>query len=225
MELNGLPIQPVTFEEQVTYHCTCCGNCCRHVKDAIMLDGYDLYQLARHFHKPLIEVTNRYATSMPLDETGYPIFLLNTVGSDDACVFLKNNRCTVQNAKPRTCRLYPFTAGPGETKEKLRFYLCLEKSHHFCGGTIQVGDWLRECFDDEDHRFLTAEYDYIPQIAPLVHLLTGERQRLALTQIVFFRYFNFNPNRPFMPQYAENNRELLRSLTKLVIKEGRGEII
>lgn len=220
MELmNGLPIQEVRMEERVTYHCTCCGDCCRNIENAVMLDGYDLYRLAQHFKLPIMQVINRYATPMSLDESGYPMFVLNTTGSDAACVFLKNNRCTVQAAKPRTCRLYPLTAGPGKGAVPLRYYLCLEKPHHFEAGEIQVDKWLNDCFGNKDRRFLQTEYTYIPEIAASYRMLTEERKTMARTQILFFRYFNFNPKHPFTPQYEENNVELLHSLMRLVRQE------
>lgn len=219
MMLNGLTIQEVALDEQVTYCCNCCGDCCRHIKDAVMLDSIDLYNLAKHFQIPVMQVINRYATPMSLDETGYPIFVLNTTGSNSACVFLKGNRCSVQKSKPRTCRLYPFTAGPGKGDVPLRYYLCLEKPRHFEGGQIQVGNWLKACFSDDDRQFLASEYLYIPEIGACYRMLTEERRTMARTQMLFFRYLNFNPKRPFMPQYDNNNAELFHSLSKLVRQE------
>lgn len=220
MELmNGLPIQEVRMEEHIAYHCNCCGDCCRNIENAVMLDGYDLYRLAKHFQTTVMQAINRYATPMSLDETGYPIFVLNTIGSNASCIFLKGNRCSVQRAKPRTCRLYPFTAGPGDDDAQLRYYLCLEKTRHFDGGQIQVGNWLKACFSDDDRQFLASEYLYIPEIGACYRMLIEERRTMARTQMLFFRYLNFNPKRPFMPQYDNNNAELLHSLSKLVRQE------
>ena len=215
MWLNGLPIREVGMDEQVTYRCDCCGDCCRHVKDAIMLESIDLCHLARHFNIPASEVIDRYASAVPLDESGYPIFLLNTAGPDDACVFLRNNRCTVQAAKPRACRLYPFTAGPGKKGRELRYYLCLEKPRHFTAGQIRVGSWLREHFSDEDRLFMTGEYDVIPELSKLLRSLPQTKQKRAMTSLLFFRYLSFDPMRPFLPQYAQNNRELMQALQYL----------
>lgn len=219
MELmNGLPIQEVRMEERVTYHCNCCGDCCRQVKDAVMLDSIDLYNLAKHFNKSVMDVLNRYADVMPLNEDGYPIFLLNTTGADDACIFLKNNRCTVQAAKPRTCRLYPFTAGPGEKSDTLQFYLCLEKQQHFHNGEIHVGNWLQKHFSAEDRLFMESEYAFIPQLSVVFHALSPEMREHARTYLMFFRYFNYDRKRPFMPQYNQNNRELMQVLGRLAMQ-------
>ena len=37
-----------------------------------------------------------------------------TAKADNACIFLKDNRCSVQEAKPLACRLYPFMVDPNE---------------------------------------------------------------------------------------------------------------
>lgn len=219
MMLNGLPIQEVTLDEQINFRCNCCGDCCRHVKDAVMLDSIDLYNLAKHFNKSVIDVINRYAGIMPLNEDGYPIFLLNTTGNDDACVFLKNNRCTVQAAKPRTCRLYPFTAGPSKGNRGLEYYLCLEKQHHFATGQIHVGDWLETCFSDEDRLFLESEYAFIATLSLVLHAMPPTKREQARAHLLFFRYLSFDRKRPFMPQYTQNNRELMQGMQRLALQE------
>ena len=65
------------------------------------------------------DVYTKYAHVSILAE-GIPIFLMNTVGADHACVFLKERRCTIYPARPRVCRLYPFSAFPGGSGEKFR---------------------------------------------------------------------------------------------------------
>ncbi|MFR1480858.1 MAG: YkgJ family cysteine cluster protein [Hydrogeniiclostridium mannosilyticum] len=39
------------------------------------------------------------------------VFMLKTVGADDACIFLKDNRCTIHSVHPRACRTYPIAVG------------------------------------------------------------------------------------------------------------------
>lgn len=146
-EMNATPIK---LSGQISFHCTCCGDCCRGVKESIMLESLDAYRLLRYFKKTgstigsMEELYEAYSTPMPLNELGYPIFLLNTRGSQQACVFLQNNRCSVYDARPRTCRLYPFTAGPGNGGKGFQYYVCREKPHHFIGGVIQVHDWMHQ---------------------------------------------------------------------------------
>ena len=47
----------------------------------------------------------RYTELALLDECGYFMLMLKVTGVDDACIFLKENRCMVHAAKPRTCRI------------------------------------------------------------------------------------------------------------------------
>ncbi len=60
------------------------------------------------------DVLLQYCEPTPLTDEGYPIYTLKTVGAEASCVFLQGNYCSIYAARPRTCRLYPFSAGPGE---------------------------------------------------------------------------------------------------------------
>ena len=111
-------LKPVSRSERVLFHCQKCGGCCRYVKDGVMLEPMDAYNLARHLRDQGDSVTGtddvlaRFAHAAWLDDS-LPIFLLNTFGPSDACVFLKEGQCSVYEARPRVCRLYPFTVAPG----------------------------------------------------------------------------------------------------------------
>ena len=47
------------------------------------------------------DVLAAYAEPVLLSENGYTVFMLKTVGADDACIFLKDNRCTIHSVHPR----------------------------------------------------------------------------------------------------------------------------
>lgn len=64
-----------------------------------MLEPPDAYRLGRHLRASgavaeIEDVYAKYAHVSMLAE-GIPIFLMNTVGADHACVFLKERRCTI----------------------------------------------------------------------------------------------------------------------------------
>ena len=68
--------------------------------------------------------------------------MLKTVGADDACIFLKDNRCTVHPAKPRACRTYPVAVGPYELGGYEQ-YLSMEQPHHYKGPQMSVKKWVQ----------------------------------------------------------------------------------
>lgn len=120
----GTLTKPLSLKDQVSFQCRLCGDCCRGLEGQLMLEPPDAYRLGRHLRASgavaeIEDVYAKYAHVSMLAE-GIPIFLMNTVGADHACVFLKERRCTIYPARPRVCRLYPFSAFPGGSGEKFR---------------------------------------------------------------------------------------------------------
>ena len=110
----------VHAKDCVDYQCRRCGQCCRHIRDAVMVESLDAYRLAKYLRsrEPNIytidEVLSQYCEPTPLTNDCFPIFVLKTTGPDDSCIFLKDGLCSIYEVRPRTCRLYPFSVGPGE---------------------------------------------------------------------------------------------------------------
>ena len=148
-------VTPIAWNERIHFECHHCGACCRHVKDSIPLESLDVYRIARFLRSQdksfdsIDYMLSRYAEPVPLHECGYFIYTLKTVGADDACIFLKDNRCTIQAAKPRACRTYPLVAEPDDSSS-FQYYLSMEKSHHFTGRKFKARDWMNQYFTQED---------------------------------------------------------------------------
>ena len=101
-------IEPVRGKDHVSYHCRQCGQCCRHVKESIMLESLDAYRLANYLLtqgvaiEGIEDVYSQYGISTSLTEVRYPIILLRTNRTDDSCIFLKEGRCSIYPARPHT---------------------------------------------------------------------------------------------------------------------------
>lgn len=218
-------VKPLGKKELFQFKCTRCGDCCRGIKESVMLESFDAYQLAKYLRQtnPSIQMMEdmllKYATPIPLTEIGFPIYVLKVLGDDDTCIFLQENGCAVYAARPRTCRLYPLCAGPGENGRDFEYVLCREKPHHFVGGMVRTKDWLRENFKQEYQEFLRAEYEAISRLGWLIGRITEQSQARATVAMLFARYYNFDLDAPFMPQFQNNMRQLERTLTTLIMEE------
>ena len=135
----------VEKNEHIRFRCTRCAACCQHVKGSIVIEGLDAYRLARHLGMETADFMSQYTKPFILDDKlWYPIFSLRVKGNEDSCIFLKGTRCTVQEAKPRTCRLYPFWVEPNEPDgTDFTYHICFEHRHHPKGSLIRV---LIVCF-------------------------------------------------------------------------------
>ena len=195
-------------KDWVPFRCRLCGNCCRNLRGNLMPEQIDAYRLARFL---------RERGEVEYMEDFFPVFLINTVDPDDSCVFLKDGRCSVYEARPRVCRLYPFTAFPGQRGKAFHFFQCMDNnSAHFSDGKILVKDWMYQNFSREDREFLTAESDTLLELGRLLKAMSTDGRKENLFQILYYRYYNYDLDQPFMPQYKENTEELKRILQELL---------
>lgn len=213
-------ITPVKPKDSIRFQCLRCGDCCRTIKDSVMLEPLDVYRLGRHLRakgepiEGMEDVLNRYAHPSLLNG-GFPIFLLNTTEPEDDCVFLRDGGCAVYAARPRVCRLYPFTVAPGTRGKDFEYFLCTERTHHFSGGSVSVKDWLCVNFPQEDRVFLRADFDGVAAFGRLLRGIEQDAQRRTLFPFLLFRYYDYDLDQPFLPQYFSN----LESLKQVLAKE------
>ena len=98
--------KPVRSKDRVDFHCQMCGQCCRNLENAVMVESLDAYRIARYLREhgqPNMDMAlfyEQYTSPMLLVE-GYPIMMMNTTGPDHACIFLDNNHCSIYPVRLR----------------------------------------------------------------------------------------------------------------------------
>ena len=216
-------------EDTFKFTCSSCGDCCRNVKESVMLESLDAYRLARHLKQSGVDISGveemftEYAMPLTLGDTGYPIFVLKTREHLSSCIFLKKGKCSIYAARPRTCRLYPLSAKPSDLKGALDCYVLREKRHHFKDCEHKVSDWMNENFDMESRVFIEHDYSSTQTLAKLINRLRekGADEKRVLSLVLYYRYFNFNIDEPFLPQLFNNTNNLIKVLEEM-IKGGGG---
>ena len=207
----------VELTDRVRFRCTRCSACCRNVEGTVCIEPKDGYYLAKHLGITVPEFYEKYTTMFLLEGIEFPIFTLNTTGKDKACIFLKGKRCSVQDAKPQTCRMYPFWIGPDE-KGGFEYNFCTERKHHPKGSIVRVKDWMRDNFSDEEKDFLTEVARSLKEIAPLFNSLyrREDLQDTVLKKVLLYRHFMYETNEPFLKQFYLNNRLLKCELQNMM---------
>ena len=99
---NTLEVENVWFADGLRFQCTGCGKCCTGSPGYVFLSHLDLDRLATHFAMSSEEFCKTYTHRV--DEK---LSLLERPGSDH-CIFLKNNQCSVYDARPQQCRTFPW---------------------------------------------------------------------------------------------------------------------
>ena len=209
----------VDLSDRVRFRCRRCAECCRHVEGTVVIEVKDAYYLAKHFGITVPEFYEEYTKMFLLEDTGFPIFTLNAVGKDNSCIFLNGKRCSVQDSKPRACKMYPFWICPDDNGG-FQYNFSTERKHHPKGSLVRVKDWMRDNLSEEDKEFLLEDTRSIKEIAPLFNILQKclkDKDRL-LEKVLFYRHFLYETDEPFMQQFKRNNRVLNDELKRIINK-------
>ena len=210
----------VTPSTKIRFKCTGCGDCCRHVKETVPVDSQDAFRIAKYLMETgedifcIDQFLLEYATPALLNECGYFVYFLKSVGEDDACVFLKDNRCTIHEAKPRACRLYPFMVEPNESGEH-RYLYSRERTHHFRGPIVETRSWMKKNFPKEDRAFMQADYSKVRLIAMLLKEIPENRITEAALHLQRLLYSEYELDAPFLEQFQRNQEKLLAILARM----------
>jgi len=97
------PLHEIAARVQAQIDCTTCANCCRHGTVAVAKPG--IAAIAEFLGISIEEVVRLYTVPDPLAPRQR--LLVNKGG---ACVFLDGNLCMVYEARPRSCREFPYAA-------------------------------------------------------------------------------------------------------------------
>ena len=206
---------PVTPDDVIKFQCSRCGDCCRNVKESVIVEPLDLFRIARFFGKTTDDVMEEYTTALRL-AWGYPMLTLKIKQHMDACVFLRAGKCGIYEARPRACRTYPLGTGPDDEKPGAFLDLIVsKKQHHFTGESVRVRDWMGQNINDEDRAFILASYTATGELAEILQRFNGRREPSVMFQMMFYMYGRYNTAKDFMPQFSQNMAYLKNSLVEL----------
>ena len=149
-------IRKISVRERIPFSCTGCANCCKNVRDSILLNPLDAFRLVKYFQKQGTarapeEILDDVADLKEISR-GFYLYVINTINNGGVCRLLKSGRCTVYDSRPSTCRLYPFSPD-FNADGTVQWHLCLEQPHHFEGGCVTACEWKRRYLKNEDIRF------------------------------------------------------------------------
>ena len=213
--------KPLTNRQPVSFQCSACGGCCKNVRDSIALEPLDAFRIIRDkLRNGCTDSADDILWGMAaLKELsrGFDVFVLRTVNDSGVCNMLDNNRCTMYSVRPRTCRLYPFTAEPYPDERRIQWYLCTEQAHHFGKGSVTAREWHKKNMSTEDEEFLYEECRVIPELGETLRNVPEYNLQQAEQYVVVYRYLAYDFSKPFMPQFKENMQLLQAMLGKLIV--------
>ena len=79
---------------------------------------------------------------------------------------------------------------------------------------VSVKDWMYQNFTRDTQAFVEADAAALTELGQLLRELGQEGQQNCLFHLLYYRYYNFDLDQPFMEQYRANHQGLLTELKK-----------
>jgi Fe-S-cluster containining protein len=211
------PFNYPELQPSETFYFTCqmCGECCRNVNKAVMVESLDLYRMARHLKMDVADAADKYLEAANV-AWGAPILLLQTTGADNACVFLQNGKCSIQPAKPRACRLYPLSVGPDDQNlSQFHIFNVSEKRHHNISQIHRTGAWVAANMRKEDREYIRFEYPALRTLGKIMRRIPRDREDNVTFLMIKYRFVLLETGQAFLPQFKRNMALLKKELELL----------
>lgn len=115
------------------YDCSRCRKCCK--KLAATFTGEELESAAKKQNYPLKDFIKIYFEKDPIDNTYHT--------KRKPCPFLKNNKCILEENKPKSCTEYPYTNKP----ERLFSMYTIVSNAEICPVVNKILESLKEIYN------------------------------------------------------------------------------
>lgn len=80
---------------------------------------------------------------------------------------------------------------------------------------VSIKDWLYQNFKREDKDYVKREYEIATELGKLMRAIDPAMRQGIVFKVLYYRYYNFDLDQPFQPQYEQNNRHLLADLHRI----------
>ena len=100
----------IGVDDKFRFSCKQCGKCCTDRED-ILLSPFDLFRAAKKLDMTPDEFVNEYCDSYVGDTSKMIIVRLMPRGSIKRCPLLRDRKCSIHDAKPMVCAMFPIGRG------------------------------------------------------------------------------------------------------------------
>jgi hypothetical protein len=203
--------------EVFRFSCNGCGDCCRGRED-IVLSGYDLYRIAQRLRLPPRIVAQAFCRRYIGSQSGLPVLRLAPLQKErNNCPFLTGNQCSIHDAEPLVCALYPL----GQQIE-------LDGTVHYFVQPIDCGGPCMEArCEDFLARYQIAEREPLDALWAMNCIRLSKKMRQLRTELeppvlrrVQYKllcalYYDYDVEQAYRPQFEGNLARFEMEVKKL----------
>lgn len=187
--------------------CQGCSDCCRGMGSTILLDPFDIWQLAGGGYPKLEGLLAEGRVELNVVE-GVILPNLRMCGREEKCSFLnEQGRCGIHAFRPGFCRLFPL--GRIYQEGSFRYFLQIHECSRTGGAKIKVKKWLQIPEIVQYERFVQAWHDLVKQLGERIRE-SGDEEGIREWNIKFLKIFYLAPydgGRDFYEQFYVRQKE------------------
>lgn len=221
-------------DEPFKFHCTQCGKCCINRED-ILLNPIDLYRAAKELKMTPEKFIEQYCETYLGNDSKMPIVRLLPRGSIKRCPLLKDRKCSIHNAKPTVCAMFPIgrvvqiEANAKNHKPVTADQIQFIYTYPGCGDNMEthtVREWFGEFGIPIEDEFFLRWQTVISILSPLlrrcIEQFSTETADKIITLTYIKLYLDYDMSKEFMPQFIENT-SFIEKLMKLMPDKSGGD--
>lgn len=204
-------------EHSFPFVCAGCGDCCRHRND-LVLSGYDLYRIARRLRLSPRIVSQAFCKEYIAPHSCLPTVCLTPAPKTGHCRFFEGNACTIHEARPLACALYPLGQSIDPVTARVEYHAQLP----LCGVCVQERT-LQQYLEDAgvaQRTGIDARWAVVcTQISEQLLAAGGQehpRFTAAARRIYKALYLEYDLGDEFYPQFQNNVATLMPLLARIL---------
>ena len=86
---------------------------------------------------------------------------------------------------------------------------------------VRINDWMYQNFSKVERDILDLEKDVLPKLGEYMRRLGPDGQKACLFPTLYYRYYNYDLESPFLEQFKRNQQALITELEQRLSKEKR----
>lgn len=212
----------IGVDDPFKFHCTMCGKCCYHRED-ILINPKDVYNISKELGMTPQEMIEQYCETYIGGDSRMPIVRLKPRGSVQRCPLLKNHKCSVHNAKPAVCAMYPIgrclKVGERDIKDITTDDILYIFQNPECGDeteTHTVREWLESFGMSVEDEFFIEWQKVVTELCLIFRkvekMLSPNTMMMVWQSAYVGLYLYYDMSADFLPQFTENAKKVLGTM-------------
>ncbi len=216
--LENLIMHPIGKEEEFSFRCNQCGECCRDRND-ILLSPFDLCRMAVGLGLSISDIVENYCYLYVGNTSRFPLAALEMREDNGKCPFLKNNKCDIHVYKPSVCAMFPLGRTVARSKDDVQFYISYILQPVKCGEKDEIHtprEWMSGINLEVSEQFFLQWQDTVFTISEKIKEIYDDTPPRVLNSIysnIFnILYLHYESDKSIVAQLKENKTVAIQLL-------------